>query len=244
MVAVKRNRRKKTTSSSSSSKTSKTASSSSVKKATPPPAKPKNVDKVEFGKPKPKVDAGTYKPEPPKEDPLDALKREALSLLPRNVDLANKAFHELEDAQREESIARNAFLREKKKYEESGAIAQATYHAGVEAVKGYKIGQITAAKLPEAPGAPIFPYAAAAGGAIGGFIEGMADGKADMEAAEAVWQEAKKNADRLGSRFLEADLGLRRRLHDATKRKMEVNEFIDAFSYPTSVAELKSRFKF
>ena len=60
---------KKTTSSSSSSKTSKTSSSSSVKKATPPPAKPKNVDKVDFGKPKPKVDAGTYKPAPPKPAP-------------------------------------------------------------------------------------------------------------------------------------------------------------------------------
>ena len=58
---------KKTTTSSSSksSGSSKTSSSSSVKKTTPPPAKPKNVDKVDFGKPKPKVDAGTYKPPAP-----------------------------------------------------------------------------------------------------------------------------------------------------------------------------------
>ncbi|MGN1039743.1 MAG: hypothetical protein ACI4PI_03600 [Oscillospiraceae bacterium] len=73
------------------------------------------MDKVDFGKPKTTASAGTYKPaEPPKEDPLEFFKREALSLLPRNVDLANKAFHELEDAQRDESTARNAFLREKK----------------------------------------------------------------------------------------------------------------------------------
>lgn len=210
-----------------------------------PAPKPRNVDKVDFGKPKTTASAGTYKlAEPPKEDPLEFFKREALSLLPRNVDLANKAFHELEDAQRDESTARNAFLREKKKYEESSAIAQAAYHASVEAAKGYKIGQTGAARFQEVPGAPLWPAAGAVGGAVGGFIEGLADGKADMEAAEAVWQEAKKNADRLGSRFAEADLGLRRRLHDATKRKMEVNEFINAFPYPTSVADLKARFKF
>ena len=65
---------KKTTSSSSSSKTSKTSSSSSVKKATPPPAKPKNVDKVDFGKPKPTASAGTYKPVPPKPAPAKEMK--------------------------------------------------------------------------------------------------------------------------------------------------------------------------
>lgn len=56
---------KKTTSSSSkSSGSSKTSSSSNVKKATPPPAKPKNVDKVDFGKPKPTASAGVYKKPP------------------------------------------------------------------------------------------------------------------------------------------------------------------------------------
>ena len=49
-----------TSSSSKSSGSSKTSSSSSVKKSTPPPAKPKNVDKVDFGKPKPQTDAGVY----------------------------------------------------------------------------------------------------------------------------------------------------------------------------------------
>lgn len=68
----------KASSSSKSSGSSKTSSSSGVKKATPPPVKPKNVDKVDFGKPKPQADAGVYHkprliaaatgrdPEPPK----------------------------------------------------------------------------------------------------------------------------------------------------------------------------------
>ena len=50
----------KASSSSKSSGSSKTSSSSGVKKATPPPVKPKNVDKVDFGKPKPQADAGVY----------------------------------------------------------------------------------------------------------------------------------------------------------------------------------------
>ena len=50
----------KASSSSKSSGSSKTSSSSSVKKTTPPPAKPKNVDKVEFNKPKPTASAGVY----------------------------------------------------------------------------------------------------------------------------------------------------------------------------------------
>ena len=54
----------KASSSSKSSGSSKTASSSNVKKATPPPAKPKNVDKVDFNKPKPTASAGVYKKPP------------------------------------------------------------------------------------------------------------------------------------------------------------------------------------
>ena len=69
----------KASSSSKSSGSSKTSSSSSVKKSAPPvTSKPKNVDKVDFGKPKPQADAGVYHkprmiaaatrrdPEPPK----------------------------------------------------------------------------------------------------------------------------------------------------------------------------------
>ena len=53
---------KTTTKSSGSSKVSNT---NTVKQTTPAP-KPKNVDKVEFGKPKQTASAGTYKPAPPK----------------------------------------------------------------------------------------------------------------------------------------------------------------------------------
>ncbi|MBQ3067456.1 MAG: hypothetical protein IJC97_00180 [Oscillospiraceae bacterium] len=55
-----------TSSSSKSSGSSKTSSSSGTKKSAPPvTSKPKNVDKVDFGKPKSTVSAGTYKPAPP-----------------------------------------------------------------------------------------------------------------------------------------------------------------------------------
>ena len=51
----------KASSSSKSSGSSKTSSSSGVKKSAPPvTSKPKNVDKVDFGKPKPQADAGVY----------------------------------------------------------------------------------------------------------------------------------------------------------------------------------------
>ena len=53
----------KASSSSKSSGSSKTSNSSGVKKPAPPvTSKPKNVDKVDFGKPKPQVDVGIYKP--------------------------------------------------------------------------------------------------------------------------------------------------------------------------------------
>ena len=57
----------KSTTSSSSARTNKSSSSSTVKKPTntAPQQKPKNVDKVDFGKPKPQTDAGVYhKPKP------------------------------------------------------------------------------------------------------------------------------------------------------------------------------------
>ena len=53
-----------TSSSSKSSGTSKTTSSSSAKQSTQIAAKPKNVDRVDFGKPKPTASAGVYKPAP------------------------------------------------------------------------------------------------------------------------------------------------------------------------------------
>lgn len=72
----------KASSSSKSSGSSKMSSSSGVKKSAPPvTSKPKNVDKVDFGKPKPQADAGVYHkprliaaatgrdPEPPKAKP-------------------------------------------------------------------------------------------------------------------------------------------------------------------------------
>ena len=48
-----------------SSGSSKVSNTNTVKQTTPAP-KPKNVDKVEFGKPKQTASAGTYKPAPPK----------------------------------------------------------------------------------------------------------------------------------------------------------------------------------
>ena len=54
----------KSTTSSSSARTNKSSSGNGVKKATnpAPQQKPKNVDKGDFGKPKPQADAGVYKP--------------------------------------------------------------------------------------------------------------------------------------------------------------------------------------
>ena len=120
---------KKTTTSSSSksSGSSKTSSSSSVKKTTPPvTSKPKNVDKVDFGKPKPTASAGTYKPTPPKQPSkaeeiarIAAEKRaESLAEMPSLVRKANEAFENWQKAVDDVRMCQHDLTRAQKKAEE------------------------------------------------------------------------------------------------------------------------------
>lgn len=81
-----------TSSSSKSSRSSKASSSSGVKKSAPPvTSKPRNVDKVDFGKTKTTADAGIYKPAPPPKSMAAAKHEDPIT------EMHNKKMRELED---------------------------------------------------------------------------------------------------------------------------------------------------
>lgn len=135
-----------TSSSSKSSGSSKTSSSSSVRKSAPPPPapKPRNVDKVDFGKTRTIADAGVYhRPKPiaaaTGRDPEPTPR--ASRPLSQNPDMRREA----EKAPREEAIMRRA--RQEVKAEDfarshTGTAIGNTIHAVPIAITGCQIGGI------------------------------------------------------------------------------------------------------
>ena len=166
----------KASSSSKSSGSSKTSSSSGVKKATPPPAKPKNVDKVEFNKPKPTASAGTYKPTPPKPskaelERIEKLKaiEEAKSALPAAIDKANKAYANLKEAIKEYDEAAETLRVHTKDAQENGFFSSNSSKLGALALI---VGRIATryTQFAEAGAPPLYAGGAAA---VVGTIEGL-----------------------------------------------------------------------
>ncbi len=118
-------------SSRSSGSSSKTSSSSRIRKSATtasrpaPEPKPKNVDKVDFGKPKTIVDAGVYKPAPPKPSKAEEIARiaaekraESQAQLPSLVLKANEAFEIWQKAVGDVRTCQHDLARAQKRAEE------------------------------------------------------------------------------------------------------------------------------
>lgn len=253
-----------TSSSSKSSGSSKTSSSSSVKKSTPPPAKPKNVDKVEFNKPKPKVDAGTYKPAPPKPSKAEEIARmaaeqrsEALSQMPRLVNRANEAFDNWQQAVDNVRMCQHDLTRAQKKSEERSEhpmknVALIAGGAAMGASAGAGIGEMIAEEI-----TPIDPITLAAklaavpvSTAIGTCYGSLKVAKEianddEIKEAESSLNDAKKEEKRLQTIFSNADFDLKicivRASTQSTKPRLGTDDI--NINYRTSVAALRAEYK-
>ncbi len=199
---------KKTTvsSSKSTSKSSSTTSSkstvsrpttSTVRSAPPKPApapaqKPKNVDKVDFGKPKTIVDAGVYHrpkpiaaatgrgdPEPPappkpSKAELERIERlkaieEAKSSLPAAIQKVNKAYENLEEAIKEYDEAAETLRVHTKDAQENGFFSSNSSKLGALALI---VGRI-ATRYTQFAEAGVPPLYAGGAAAVVGTIEGL-----------------------------------------------------------------------
>ena len=258
---------KKTTTSSSSksSGSSKTSSSSGVKKSAPPvTSKPKNVDKVDFGKPKPTASAGTYKPTPPKPSKAEEIARiaaekraESLAEMPSLVRKANEAFENWQKAVDDVRMCQHDLTRAQKKAEERRehpmknlAIISGGIMTGGAAGLGF--GEMIAEDI--TPTDPITLAmklgAAPTGVAIGMVAGGVGTAKElfcedEIKEAESSLADAKKEEKRLQTAFNNADFSLKVCIvgvsMSGTKPRLGTDDI--SINYPTSAAALRSEFK-
>ena len=246
--------RANTSSSSKSSGSSKSSSSSGVKKSAPPvTSKPRNVDKVDFGKPKTTASAGTYKPaEPPKPSKAELerieaeQKREFARLeLPGFVRKANEAYENYDRAKLTTEIMYSKYTSEQKKFEENDTMLNALKGGALGAAGGAMTGADVGARAGKFLG-PFAADAAAAGTAIGGtigFVGGAmaATSDAALTQAEDDYVAAQKDEERLYWGFKQADENLKKCIVAASRRQITVDDI--QISYPLSLAAVRSEIK-
>ena len=256
---------KKTTTSSSSksSGSSKTSSSSGVKKSAPPvTSKPKNVDKVDFGKPKPTASAGTYKPAPPKPKNVDkrtekekqqeiddlthlvAVQQrvQAREEMPALVRQANEAYRQLTVAADEFHTANQMFKFELEKFKQANTPEKIKNDTLSAALSGFSTGSgAVTTVLSKIPGGKtILPFAAMIGGDVGAFINMARNSGLDttgLDITSDAAEKAHEKAEKASRIFAAADHQLTICIVNASKSKLSIDNI--NVQYPTSVANLQ-----
>ena len=234
-----------------------------------PPAKPKNVDKVDFGKPKPKTDAGTYKPAPPpkpvpppaKPTPkittkeitpkpskaelerieLEKQREDALNALPGLVKAANAAALNLHLALEKYQNACDLFEVEFVKYDTQtqGLFGKTLMAAYAGGSTGATIGTKVAKYMPEFAGI-VIPGAALVGAYLGARAALDIDTSGLDAAAEIVKREEKQVQTAL-AKMEQPDGELRVCIAVASKQRLDPGAI--NIIYPTSVATLRKECK-
>ncbi len=252
------NKSSSTTSSKSTvSRPTTSAVRSAPSKPAPAPAqKPRNVDRVDFGKPKPPVDAGVYKPAPPKPSKaeLERIAREeeraaARAQLPGLIKKANEAYENLQKAQDEVRLCQHDLMREQKKAENSSAWENSkTVLKGIRdgAAEGFVTGKIIASQIPPTDPATtemldvVIPMAGTGIGALeGGTYAAKAVSNEDaINEARGQLHNAKEEAAVCDGVFRKCD----RDLMDCLTRATKQGPLPSSIDYPTDMATLRRDF--
>lgn len=219
---------KKTVSSSKS--TNKSSSSSGVKKsALPVTSKPKNVDKVDFGKTKTIASAGTYKPAPPPK--------------PSTAELARIAREEERAAARAQLPGLIKKADNSSAWENSKTVLKGI---GIGASTGFSAGKFAASQIPPTDPATtemldvVMPMAGAGLGAIkGGNLAAKEVSNEDaIVEAQRQLRNAKDESAICDGVFHKCD----RDLMDCLTRATKQGPLPSSIGYPTDMATLRRDF--
>lgn len=171
--------------------------------------------------------------------------------MPRLVNKANEVYTKYEEARQDVCSAHYNMLTEQAKWQHehgAGQDMRKIIQAGVAgAMSGGALGKRIADECPpqgKLAAELLAPTSMAIEGAIVGStaeaINVWTEGKPGVEAAEELWEQAKKEETRLGGLFRRADEAL----YDCVRRAVTITPIEWNINYPTSVSDLKRVFKF